>query len=312
MKDTTLFELSGKKALVTGGAMGIGRACAKALAMGGADVAIIDINEELGHKTVESIKAMGVDALFVRCDVTDKTQVQQMVSTVVERFGRLDIAVNNAGLYIHGDDETQAQEDWDKVIGLNLTGTWLCCQAVAQQMIKQVPTEGKIINMASMAATISCSNGAYDASKAGVKHLTRTLAAQWGRYNINVNSISPGYVVASMGATSRPLDERQRIRALTPMGHMQRLEDLYGPIQFLASKASDFMTGQDLLVDSGHTLNTWLTPLTRDVPPRISPEVEVIEMNNDLDAMGVPHDKYGVRLSHKHNDESLITVKGKG
>ena len=297
MKNVDLFDLRGKKALVTGGAMGIGRACATALAMGGADVAIVDLNETAGTKTAEALQRFGIDATFIQCDVTDKAQVQQMVNTVVKRFGRLDIAVNNAGLYIHGSDQEQPKADWDKVIGLNLTGTWLCCQAEATQMIKQTSTEGKIINMASMAATISCSNGSYDASKAGVKHLTRTLAAQWGRYNINVNSISPGYVVASMGATSRSVEERQRIRELTPMGYVQRLEDLHGPMLFLASKASDFMTGQDLLVDGGHTLNTWMTPLNREIPPRISPEEEIIELKKELDAMGVPHDENGQRLT---------------
>ncbi len=297
MKNLDLFDLKGKKALITGGAMGIGRACATALAMRGADIAIVDINEKAGKKTAQSLQRFGVETVYIPCDVTDQAQVKSMVNTVVAQFGRLDIAVNNAGLYIHGNDQEQPKADWDKVIGLNLTGTWLCCQAEMQQMIKQTPTEGKIINMASMAATISCSNGAYDASKAGVKHLTRTLAAQWGHYNINVNSISPGYVVASMGDTSRSAAERQRIRELTPLGYVQRLEDLYGPILFLASTASDFITGQDLLVDGGHTLNTWMTPLTRDIPPRISPEQELIELNLEQDATDNSQDKNGPRLT---------------
>ena len=297
MKNTKLFDLIGKKSLVTGGAKGVGRACATALAMGGADVAIIDLDEHAGTKTAQELQHFGVNAFFIHCDVTSQTQVHKMVETVVARFGRLDIAVNNAGIYIHGSDRDQPKADWDKVLGLNLTGTWLCCQAEMQQMVKQAPSEGKIINIASMAATISCSNGAYDASKAGVKHLTRTLAAQWGRYNINVNSISPGYVVASMGATSRSVEERQRIRELTPMGYVQRLEDLYGPLMFFASSASDFITGQDLLVDGGHTLNTWMTPLERNVPPRISPEEEVLQLKKELEIMDIPHDKNGQRLS---------------
>ena len=276
MPDLSLFDLSGKKALVTGGAMGIGRACAFALATAGADVAIVDVNEDIGNKTAASIKAMGRDAMFIRCDVTDSVQIHTMIESVARRFGRLDIAVNNAGLYRPGADETQSKQDWDQVVGVNLTGTWLCACAQMQQMITQTPTEGKIINIASIAATMACSNGSYDASKAAVVHLTRTLAARWGRYNINVNSVSPGYVGTVFG-TSRSPEERQRIRALTPLGHVQRLEDLHGPLLFLASRASDYVTGQNLVVDGGHTLSTWMMPLERSVPARVDAAQEIIE-----------------------------------
>ena len=154
MADLSLFDLTGKKALVTGGAVGIGRACAVALATAGADVAIVDIDDATGPKTADEIKALGRDSLFVKCDVTDKGQVQAMVQAVVAQFGRLDIGVNNAGIAILGADEEIDQAAWDKVIAVNLTGEFLCAQAEAQQMIKQTPTEGKIINIASMSATI--------------------------------------------------------------------------------------------------------------------------------------------------------------
>ncbi len=182
-----------------------------------------------------------------------------MVRQVVERFGRLDIAVNNAGIGILGADEEIDQADWDKVIAVNLTGTFLCAQAEAQQMIRQQPTEGKIINIASMSATIANCNASYDASKAGVVHMTKTLAAEWGRFNINVNCISPSYVLTPMHA-STPVVVRQRIRELTPLGHVERPEDLHGAVIFLASAASNYVTGLDLMVDGGHTLNAWLTP----------------------------------------------------
>ncbi len=213
-------------------------------------MAIVDVNENAGEKTAESLRAMGVDACFIACDVTDKKQVQAMTAAVVDRFGHLDIAVNNAGISIPGNDESYAKEDWDKVIGINLTGLWLCAQAQAQQMMKQTPTEGKILNIASMAARISIpgAGGAYDASKAGVVHLTRTLASQWGRFNINVNSISPSHVMTPLFSHATP-EVRQRIREITPMGHLQRPEDLYGPVMFLASSASNYVTGHDLLVD---------------------------------------------------------------
>lgn len=293
MADISMFDLTGKKALVTGGAVGIGRGCAVALAKAGADVAIVDIDEKTGKATAEEIKSMGRESLFVKCDVTEKQQVQQMVSTVVESFGSLDIGVNNAGIAILGADEEIPQAEWDKVIAVNLTGTFLCSQAQAQQMIRQKPTEGKIINIASMSARIANCNASYDASKAGVVHMTKTLAVEWGRYNINVNCISPSYVLTPMHA-STPAVVRQKIRDITPMGHVQRPEDLYGAVIFLASAASNYVTGHDLLVDGGHTLNAWLAPLSRDIPPRVSPEKESVQMRADLDKMGIEYDSDGV------------------
>ena len=293
MAELSMFDLTGKKALVTGGAVGIGRACAVAMATAGADVAIVDIDEKTGAATAEDIKAMGRDSLFVRCDVTSKEQVQAMVGEVAGRFGRLDIGVNNAGIAILGGDEELDQADWDKVIAVNLTGAFLCAQAEAQQMIRQEPTEGKIINTASMSATIANCNASYDASKAGIVHMTKTLAAEWGRFNINVNCISPSYVLTPMHA-STPTVVRQRIRELTPLGHVERPEDLYGAVVFLASAASNYVTGHDLMIDGGHTLNAWLVPLSMAVPPRVSPEEEAVQMKRDLDAMGVAYDADGI------------------
>ena len=290
---TEMFGLSGKKAFVTGGSVGIGKACATALAMAGADVAIVDIDAATGEKTAQEIRDMGVDSLCVECDVTSREQVQAMVAQVVEKFGRLDIAVNNAGIAILGGDEDLEQAAWDKVIAVNLTGAWLCAQAAAQQMIQQGAEGGKIINTASMSARIANCNASYDASKAGIVHMTRTLAAEWGRFNINVNCFSPSYLLTPMHA-STPVEARQRIRELTPMGYMERPEDLYGTIVFLASNASNYVTGHDLLVDGGHTLNAWLVPLGREVPPRVSPEEEVLQMKKDLDAMGIEYDENGI------------------
>ena len=160
-------------------------------------------------------------------------------------------------------------------------------------MIGQTPTEGKIINIASMSATIANCNASYDASKAGVVHMTRTLAAEWGRYNINVNCLSPSYVLTPMHA-STPTVVRERIRELTPLGHVERPEDLFGAVIFLASPASNFVTGHDLMVDGGHTLNAWLTPLGRAVPPRVGPEEETVQLKHDLDLLGFPYDDDGI------------------
>ena len=293
MPDLSLFDLTGKKALVTGGAVGIGRGCALALAGAGADVAIVDLDAKTGPKTAEEIKALGRDSLFAPCDVTQKDQVQAMVARVVGQFGRLDIGVNNAGIGILGADEELEQADWDKVIAVNQTGVFLCCQAEAQQFLRQDPIEGKIINTASMSATICNCNASYNSSKAAVVQMTRMLAAEWGQYNINVNCVSPSYLLTPMHA-STPVVVRERIRELTPLGYVERPEDLFGAVMFLASAASDYVTGLDLVVDGGHTLNAWLVPLGRAVPPRVSPEEEIVQLKHDLDALGFDYDADGI------------------
>jgi hypothetical protein len=170
---------------------------------------------------------------------------------------------------------------------------WLCAQAEAKQFIKQGESGGKIINTASISARIMNCNASYNASKGGVVQMTRMLAAEWGQYNINVNCISPSYILSPMHA-STPIEVRQRIRELTPMGYVQRPEDLHGPVVFLASDASNYVTGLDLLVDGGHTLNAWLTPLGRSFQPRISPNEETVQLKHDLDAMGLQYDENGI------------------
>ena len=287
-----LFRLDGKKALVTGGGQGIGRGYALALAGAGADVAIVDINEKMGKSTVEEMKALGRDSIFVKCDVTKKDQVVKMVKTVVDRFGRLDIGVNNAGIGRMGADETISKEDWDAVIAVNLTGVFLCAQAEAQQMIKQ-GTGGKIINTASMSGTIANAGAAYNSAKAGVMHMTKTLAAEWGKYNIYVNSLSPTYLLSPAHGYT-PKDIRDRMRELHPLGWFQRPEDLYGPVVFFASDASNYVTGRDLIVDGGHTLNVWVAPPGKPETPRVSREEEVLQLKHDLDVLGIEYDEDAV------------------
>ena len=283
-----LFSLAGKGALVTGGAMGLGRACAEALAMAGANVAIVDINEGMGERTAASIRARGVDSFFVHCDVVDKAQVQQMTARVCARLGRLDIGVNNAGFGLSpGGAEDLEEQDWNRVIAVNLTGVFLCAQAQARAMVKQSPTEGKIINMASMYGVIAGGNCSYNAAKAGVIHLTRTLAAEWGRFNINVNCISPSWTMTP-GMIDTPPEIRAQIREVTPMGYVQRPEDVQGAVIFLASHASNYVTGHNLVVDGGHTLNTWFKPWIpqgRTLPPRVSPEQEMTEAHKDAHSL---------------------------
>ena len=289
MYDLSLFDLRGKAALVTGAAMGIGRACATALAKAGANVAIVDRDEALGNKTAETLRARGAEAFFVRCDVTDDAQVAAMVEDIAHRYGRLDIAVNNAGTGAPGTDLEQSIADWDRVVNLNLTALWLCARAEVQQMLKQSPSGGKIINIASMWGTSAGSNGAYSASKAGAIHLSKSLAVQWGPYNVNVNCISPSWIMTPIMRRflHEPHEFRRRAREVIPLGHLQRPEDLYGAVMFLASSASDYVTGLNLIVDGGHTLSTWYSPVERATPARVRPDEEVAHLKDDLAAMNV-------------------------
>jgi sorbose reductase len=289
----SLFSLIGQKALVTGAAQGIGKASAFALATAGADVAIIDHNSEAGEKTAKAIRSIGGDAFFVQCNIADKEQVKMMMQTVVSRFGRLDIAVNSAGVGPKESGINQSSEDWERVIGINLTGTWFCAQTQAQQMSQQTPKGGKIINIASAAARSASDNTSYCAAKAAIIHLTRSLAMQLGGSNINVNSISPGVVMTPLVA-AYPIEFRQRLRDITPAGYIARPQDISGPVLFLASSASDFVTGHDLLMDGGRTLSTWIDPLERHTPPRVSIEDESIDMKLDLADLGVDFDENGV------------------
>ena len=274
-----LFDLTGMKALVTGGAVGVGRACATALAMGGADVAIIGRTGETAERTCSSLRKIGVSSFFVKCDVSDRGQIEAMNAEVVRRFGRLDIAVNNAGCGITRGAVAMRQEDWDQIMDLNLAGVFWCAQAQARQMIKQASAGGKIINVASMYATVAGGNCAYNAAKAGVVHLTKSLAAEWGSENINVNCISPGWMLTRGNPIGPEL--RARMREVTPMGSLMQYKDIYGATLFLASAASDFVTGHDLVIDGGHTITAHLRPITRSLPPRTSPDDEEIGLNED-------------------------------
>jgi len=293
MNNPALFDLTGKKALVTGGAMGIGRAYAIALARAGADIVIADINETMGLQTIQLIRDAGRKGYFIDCDISNQQQVESMTAEVVNYLGCLDIAVNNAG--ITGSpalDEQLAKQAWDQVLAVNLTGLWLCACAQAKQMMRQ-QTGGKIINTASGAASLVFATGAYSASKAGVVHLTRSLAAQWGRFNINVNAISPGAVLTPLMA-GLSNSEREQLRDTIPLGHLQRPCDLEGAIIFLASPASDYITGVDLAVDGGIVLAKSPFPVARAVKPRVAPKEEVVELIQELDELEIAH-KEGIK-----------------
>lgn len=251
------FRLDGRTALVTGGGQGIGRGFCHALGEAGAKVAVVDLRQEYADEVTSELQEKGIEAMSVVADITVPTAAHDMVRTIVARWGTLTIAINNAGMGMWCPAETMDYDEWKKVIDLNLNSVYRCAQAEATVMIEA--GYGKIINTASMSAHISNTpqkQAAYNASKAGVLHLTRSLAAEWADRGIRVNSISPGYTKTALvekllespeGRSMLP-DWLSRI----PMGRMATVEDLQGAAVYLSAEVSDYVTGSDMLIDGGY------------------------------------------------------------
>jgi NAD(P)-dependent dehydrogenase (short-subunit alcohol dehydrogenase family) len=251
------FRLDGTTALVTGGAQGIGQAFCSALGEAGAKVAVADINGVLAEEAAHHLVKNGVEAIALKADVTSPDEAAGMVKTVIDAWGFLTIGVNNAGMGVWRDALTQEYGEWRKILALNLDAVFLCARAEAAEMIKK--GYGKIINTASMSAHISNTpqnQSAYNASKAGVLHLTRSLAAEWAPHHIRVNSISPGYTKTAL--VDKLLETPEGKAMLPqwlekiPLGRMASPADLQGAAVYLASPASDYMTGADLVIDGGY------------------------------------------------------------
>ncbi len=251
-----LFDLSGKIAIITGGNRGIGFSIAKGLARAGATVIIANRTVAEGQKAAESIKKERLKAAAIPVDLTSLPSINEMVAQVVRDFGKIDILVNNAGIVIRKPAEEFLEEDWDRIMDLNLKGVFFCCQAVAREMMKN--RKGKIINISSnVSARVQVIRAAYAASKAGLNHLTRSLAYEWAKYNINVNVLAPTVTITDMNRRyflEDHRDEFEKYVAQTPMGRVAEPDDYIGTAIFLASDASDFVTGQVVFVDGGITL----------------------------------------------------------
>ncbi len=251
------FRLDERVALVTGGGNGIGRAFAHALGEAGASVAVVDLKAEAAESVAHELSEKGIDTMAVTADVSRQGDIERMVDTVINRWGRLTIGVNNAGVAGWFDAETMPEEEWDNIMDLNLKGVFLCCQSEALAMLKT--GYGKIINTASMSAhivNIPQHQAAYNISKAGVVHLTRSLAAEWADRGVRVNSISPGYTRTELvdQFIKEPIGKEKLPvwLSLTPMDQLGEVTDLQGAVVYLASSVSDFMTGQDMIIDGGY------------------------------------------------------------
>lgn len=255
MHATQLFDLSGRVAIVTGGGRGLGRQMAEGLAEMGADVVLCSRNAERCAEAAAEFGRLGVRALGLRCDVADAGEVREMVERVQSELGRVDVLINNAGRAWGASPETLNLEDWRRVLDVNLTGAFLCSQAAGRVMIER--GGGKIVNIASIAGLAGTPPEvmdaiAYNASKGGLIAFTRDLACKWARHRINVNAIAPGWFPTRM---SGPFVERHR-EALTesvPLGRLGGSDDLKGAVVYLASAASDYVTGQVLAVDGGRS-----------------------------------------------------------
>ncbi len=260
-----IFDLKGKAAIVTGGAMGIGEAIALRLAEAGASVMIADVNLEAANKVVDRIKSRGGKAEAIYADSSNTDDARKVAQATVDTFGSLDILVNNAGIYPFSPALEMTEAQWDKVLGINLKGVFFYAQAAARQMI-QAGHGGKIVNIASIDALHPTGNLAhYDASKGGVVMVTKALALEFGKHNIYVNAIAPGGIqtpggqaqsAAILKTIGMPSEELAKaFTARIPLGRGGEPDDIAKVVLFLASSASDYMTGSLVVVDGGYLLS---------------------------------------------------------
>jgi len=248
-----LFDLTGKVAIVTGASRGLGQYFGRALAKAGADLVITSRTLSSLTRFIQEIESLGRKALAVQVDVLSQSDIENMVTTAIEEYGKIDILVNNAGLNIRSPSADFAWEDWDTVLQTNLKGNFFCAQAVGKEMIKR--RYGRIINMGSCTCVFGMEGIApYTASRGGVLMMTKSLAAEWGKYGITVNVLAPGWFKTAQNAAL--YENRQwleNVKSRIPLNRPGLPNDLDGAVIFLASDASAYVTGQMIMVDGGFT-----------------------------------------------------------
>jgi 2-dehydro-3-deoxy-D-gluconate 5-dehydrogenase len=251
-----LFDLTGKVAVVTGGNGGIGLAMAMGMAEAGASILVAGRDETKSAAAVARLKETGASADQFELDVTDEAACRALMQAAVDRFGRLDILVNNAGMSIRKRPETYSLSEWMQVLQTNLTSAFVCCQAAYPHM--KAAGGGKIVSIGSMYSLFGAPLGApYAASKGGIVQLTKSLAASWAKENIQVNAVLPGWIDTALTRQARidiP-DLNDRVHARTPAGRWGEPDDHKGVAVFLASAASDFVTGASIPVDGGYAIS---------------------------------------------------------
>lgn len=249
------MRFSGQTAIVTGAGRGMGRAIAEALAAEGASVVVSDIDQASGEDAVAAIERAGGKSRFVQVDISSVAGVRRLFETTLSAFGGLDILVNNAGIGIPKPLLEYTEADWDRQLGVNLKGMFFATQEAARVMIPK--RRGKIVNFASTAAFVSSSTPetAYDISKGGVRQLTVSVAAELAQYHINVNAVAPGTILTDLTLRVLDTDEKMnRAAAKIPMNRLGKPDDMVGPVLFLCSAESDYVTGHTLVVDGGWLL----------------------------------------------------------
>jgi len=257
-----IISLTNKRAVITGGAMGIGFAISYRLAEAGASIVIVDIHRERAEKASEELRSNGYEASFIQADVSKEKEVKDMVNTIVGEAGGIDILVNNAGIYPYIPFAQITGDDIDRVISVNLKGTLLCSREVSSNMIQQRQS-GCIINIASISSSRPVSKGfsIYDASKGGVQSLTKSMALELGQHSIRVNAIAPGSIMTegmlSQGKGLQPSEwkaELKKFMASTVLGRLGRADDIGRTALFLASDLASYITGTLIVVDGGFQL----------------------------------------------------------
>jgi 2-dehydro-3-deoxy-D-gluconate 5-dehydrogenase len=250
-----VFDLSGRVAIVTGGNGGIGLGCARGLAECGASVVVAARNQEKSAAAVAELEGLGAEALGLTVDVVDEASCRSMVEAVVERFGRLDVLINNAGTNIRKQPEEYTLEEWHLILETNLTSAFVCSQAAYPAMKRS--GGGKIIMIGSMMSIFGASfSGPYGASKGGIVQLAKALACAWGKDNIQVNAILPGWIDSALTRRARQEIEglEARVVARTPAGRWGAPDDFKGIAAWLAGPGSDFVSGAAITVDGGYSV----------------------------------------------------------
>jgi NAD(P)-dependent dehydrogenase (short-subunit alcohol dehydrogenase family) len=244
-------------AVVTGAAMGIGRATALAFASEGAKVAIIDINKEQANSTRFEIQDLGREAVVIPVNISQENEVREMANEIISRFGSLDILVNNAGIYSQGDAVETILEDWERIIATNLTGAFLCSKYAINHMINK--RLGVIVNVASEAGIVGIRRQvAYNVSKAGLIAFTKSCAVDFAEYGIRVNCVCPGttdtpLVTEAISRDINPIEARRRLEKVRPLNRLGKPEEIASAILYLASQEAGYATGAVLSIDGGYT-----------------------------------------------------------